>query len=57
MWWNLWEIQNYHLSWGDSLRDNPKEGVNKKEISPYLTNNIPDCEEKDAFGVSVSLIF
>ena len=40
----------------DSLRDNPKEGANQKEISPDLTNNIPDCEEKDAFGVSVSSI-
>lgn len=41
----------------DPLRDNPKEGANQKEISPNLTNNIPDCEEKDAFGVSVSLVF
>ena len=41
----------------DQLHDNPKEGANQKEISPNLTNNIPDCEEKDAFGVSVSLVF
>ena len=41
----------------DPLCDNPKEGTNQKEISPNLTNNIPDCEEKDAFGVSVSLVF
>ena len=39
------------------LHDNPKEGANQKEISPNLTNDIPDCEEKDAFGVSFSLIF
>ena len=41
----------------DPLRDNPKEGANWKEISPNLTNNIPDCEGKCAFGVSVSLVF
>ena len=41
----------------DPLRDNPKEGANQKEISPNLTNNIPDCEDKDACGVSVSLVF
>ena len=41
----------------DSLRDNPKKGVNKKEISPNMTNNILDCEGKDAFGVPVSLVF
>ena len=41
----------------DSLRDNPKKGVNKKEISSNMTNNILDCEEKDEFGVSVSLVF
>ena len=41
----------------DPLRDNPKEGANQKEISPNLTNNIPDCEETDAFGVFVSLDF
>ena len=26
-------------------------------MSPDLTNYIPDCEEKVAFGVSVSLVF
>ena len=41
----------------DPLRDNPKERANQKEIFPNLTNNIPDCEEKDEFGVSVSLVF
>jgi len=41
----------------DPLHDNPKEGANQKEMSPDLTNYIPDCEEKVAFGVSVSLVF
>ena len=41
----------------DPLRDNPKERANQKEIFPNLTNIIPDCEEKDEFGVSVSLVF
>ena len=30
-------------------RGNTKEGANQKEVAPNLTNNIPDCEEKDAF--------
>ena len=47
----LWGIPKYRLC------DNPKEEANQKEISPNLTNNIPDCEEEDAFGVSVSLVF
>ena len=38
-------------------RGNTKEGANQKEVAPNLTNNIPDCEEKDAFGVSVSVVF
>ena len=38
-------------------RGNTKEGANQKEVAPNLTNNIPDCEGKDAFGVSVSLVF
>ena len=29
----------------------------QKEIVLILTNNIPDCEGKDAFGVSISLVF
>ena len=33
----------------EPLYDNPKHGVNQKEIALNLTNNIPDCEEKDAF--------
>ena len=33
----------------EPLYDNPKQGVNQKEIALNLTNNIPDCEEKDAF--------
>ncbi len=41
----------------DPLCDSPKEGAIQKEISPNLTSNILDCEEKDAFGVSVSLVF
>ena len=41
----------------EPLYDNPKQGVNQKEIALNLTNNIPDCEEKDAFWVSVSLVF
>ena len=41
----------------DPLYDNPTEGAKQKEISPNLTNNIPDCGEKDTFGVSVSLVF
>ena len=34
----------------DTLHDNPKEGANQKEISPDLTNDIPDCEEKMHLG-------
>lgn len=30
----------------DPLRDNPEEGANQKEISPNLTNNIPDLRKK-----------
>ena len=41
----------------DPLCDSPKEGAIQKEISPNLTSNILDCEEKDEFGVSVSLVF
>ncbi|XP_073657666.1 ankyrin repeat domain-containing protein 26 isoform X5 [Tursiops truncatus] len=41
----------------EPLHDTPKEGANIKEIPSNLTNNIPDCEAKDAFGVSVSLAF
>ena len=41
----------------DPLHDNPREGANQKELPPNLTNNIPDCEGKCAFGVSVSLVF
>ena len=41
----------------DPLCDNPKEVAIQKEITPNLTNNILDCEEKDEFGVSVSLVF
>ncbi|XP_059952833.1 ankyrin repeat domain-containing protein 26-like isoform X4 [Mesoplodon densirostris] len=41
----------------EPLHDNPKEGANIKEIPSNLKNNIPDCEAKVAFGVSVSLAF
>ncbi|XP_032479243.1 ankyrin repeat domain-containing protein 26 isoform X5 [Phocoena sinus] len=41
----------------EPLHDTPKEGANIKEVPSNLTNNIPDCEAKDAFGVSVSLAF
>nr|XP_023404604.1 ankyrin repeat domain-containing protein 26 isoform X6 [Loxodonta africana] len=37
--------------------DNSKEGANLKEIPSHLTDNILDYEEKDAFGVSVSVVF
>ena len=39
------------------LCDNLEEGTNQKKIFPNLTNNILDCEEKDAFGVFVSVVF
>lgn len=41
----------------EPLHDNPKEGANIKEIPSNLTNNIPDCQAKVAFGISVSLAF
>ena len=41
----------------EPLYDHLKEGANRKEIPPNMINNIPDCGEKDAFGVSVSLVF
>lgn len=41
----------------EPLYDHLKEGANRKEIPPNTTNNIADCGEKDAFGVSVSLVF
>ncbi|XP_068416425.1 ankyrin repeat domain-containing protein 26 isoform X1 [Eschrichtius robustus] len=41
----------------EPLHDNRKEGANIKEIPSNLTNNIPDCEAKDALGVSISLAF
>ncbi|XP_070110892.1 ankyrin repeat domain-containing protein 26 isoform X14 [Equus caballus] len=41
----------------EPLHDNSKEGANLKEISSNLTNYTLDCEEKDALGVSVSVLF
>ncbi|XP_057588796.1 ankyrin repeat domain-containing protein 26 isoform X2 [Hippopotamus amphibius kiboko] len=41
----------------EPVHDNSKEGANIKEIPSNLTSNISDCEEKDAFGVFVSLEF
>ncbi|XP_023596339.1 coiled-coil domain-containing protein 144A isoform X2 [Trichechus manatus latirostris] len=41
----------------EPLHDNSKEGAHLKEIPSNLTDNILDCEEKDAFGVSVSVVF
>ena len=41
----------------EPLHDHLKEGANRKEIPPNTTNNIADCGEKEAFGVSVSLVF
>ena len=53
----LWGIPITISPQEDPLCDSPKEGAIQKEISPNLTNNIPDCGEKDTFGVSVSLVF
>nr|XP_044617959.1 ankyrin repeat domain-containing protein 26 isoform X10 [Equus asinus] len=41
----------------EPLHDNSKEGANLKEISSNLTNYTLDCEEKDALGVSISVLF
>ena len=52
-----YEIEQSTDLWSfNTGRVQAKTGANQKEISPDLTNNIPDCEEKDAFGVSVSSI-
>ncbi|XP_036134112.1 ankyrin repeat domain-containing protein 26-like [Molossus molossus] len=41
----------------EPLRDKSKEGPSLRQIPSNLTNNILDCEEKDAFGMSVSAVF
>ncbi|XP_058388576.1 ankyrin repeat domain-containing protein 26 isoform X5 [Diceros bicornis minor] len=41
----------------EPLHDNSKDGANLKEIPSNLTNYTLDCEEKDAFGVSISVVF
>ena len=57
MWRNLRKYKITACPEEEPLYDNSEEGASLRQMPSNLTDNTLDCEDDDAFGVSVSAVF